>query len=162
MSTVAVQKVAAGDLHSPPVIEQIQNRLEDVRRRAFELFESRGCEPGHELEDWVAAERELLGWPPLETQEDYQEYAFEVALPGVHPMDVEVVATPREIVVHAQTQAEKKAKGAGAKWKGFASTHIYRRIVVPQAIQTAGIQATFDNGILCIRVSKAAQSASAS
>ena len=30
-----------------------------IRAKAYELFERRGGEPGHELEDWLAAEREL-------------------------------------------------------------------------------------------------------
>lgn len=30
-----------------------------VRRRAYELFEARGREPGHELDDWLQAEREV-------------------------------------------------------------------------------------------------------
>lgn len=30
-----------------------------VRERAYELFERRGGEPGHELDDWLTAEREL-------------------------------------------------------------------------------------------------------
>lgn len=32
----------------------------EIRRRAYELYEKRGCEPGHEHEDWVVAEREVL------------------------------------------------------------------------------------------------------
>ncbi|HEV8540098.1 MAG TPA: DUF2934 domain-containing protein, partial [Nitrospiraceae bacterium] len=28
-----------------------------VARKAYELFERRGCAPGHDLEDWVQAER---------------------------------------------------------------------------------------------------------
>ena len=32
---------------------------ENVARRAYELFQARGGEPGHELEHWLEAEREL-------------------------------------------------------------------------------------------------------
>lgn len=32
---------------------------EAIRVRAYELFERRGGEPGHELEDWLTAEQEL-------------------------------------------------------------------------------------------------------
>lgn len=32
-----------------------------VERRAYEMFLERGCEHGHALEDWVAAEKELTG-----------------------------------------------------------------------------------------------------
>ena len=34
--------------------------LEQIRIRAYELFEERGKEPGHEVEDWVKAEAEVL------------------------------------------------------------------------------------------------------
>lgn len=30
---------------------------EDIRRRAYELAEVRGFEPGHEVEDWLEAEK---------------------------------------------------------------------------------------------------------
>ena len=30
-----------------------------IRLRAYQLFESRGRQPGRELDDWLAAEREL-------------------------------------------------------------------------------------------------------
>jgi hypothetical protein len=32
---------------------------EQIRRRAFEIFEQRGREDGHDLEDWLQAESEL-------------------------------------------------------------------------------------------------------
>jgi hypothetical protein len=30
-----------------------------IRKRAYELFEARGRQPGHELDDWLQAEREI-------------------------------------------------------------------------------------------------------
>jgi DUF2934 family protein len=39
----------------PPKIE------EEIRKRAYELFEARGKEEGHELEDWFHAEKEITG-----------------------------------------------------------------------------------------------------
>ena len=34
-----------------------QRTQDDIARRAYELFEQRGCEPGHDWEDWFQAER---------------------------------------------------------------------------------------------------------
>ena len=31
----------------------------DIARRAFELYCDRGCEDGHDVDDWLNAEREL-------------------------------------------------------------------------------------------------------
>ena len=33
---------------------------EQIRRRAFEIYEQRGREDGHELEDWLQAESEMV------------------------------------------------------------------------------------------------------
>ncbi len=37
------------------------NIEEEIRRRAYELFEARGGEDGHEVEDWLRAEQEIRG-----------------------------------------------------------------------------------------------------
>jgi hypothetical protein len=31
----------------------------DVARLAYDFYLARGCEPGHDVEDWIRAEREL-------------------------------------------------------------------------------------------------------
>ena len=36
------------------------NLDEEIRRRAYELYEQRGCTPGLENDDWLVAEREIL------------------------------------------------------------------------------------------------------
>jgi hypothetical protein len=30
-----------------------------IRKRAYQICEARGCQPGHEWEDWFQAEREI-------------------------------------------------------------------------------------------------------
>ena len=34
-------------------------REQEIRRRAYEIYLERGAQSGHELEDWLQAEREL-------------------------------------------------------------------------------------------------------
>ena len=36
-------------------------RHEEVERRAYELYERRGREDGHDWDDWLQAEREIRG-----------------------------------------------------------------------------------------------------
>jgi len=36
---------------------------EQIRARAFELYQERGRQPGHELEDWLQAEFEVTHLP---------------------------------------------------------------------------------------------------
>jgi hypothetical protein len=39
----------------------------EIRRRAYELYQERGCVSGHEREDWLIAEREVMSRYSLQT-----------------------------------------------------------------------------------------------
>ena len=48
------------DLVIPPRAEQIGDVPEtEVARRAYELYEQRGRDEGHEVDDWLQAESEV-------------------------------------------------------------------------------------------------------
>jgi hypothetical protein len=43
-----------------------QERTDEIiRMRAYQLFQQRGCEHGHDLEDWLQAEAEIMGKRPV-------------------------------------------------------------------------------------------------
>ena len=44
-----------------------------IRVRAYQLYEERGCEHGHDLEDWLQAEAEILGKKPAATEAEHTE-----------------------------------------------------------------------------------------
>lgn len=44
--------------HQPSVGDNHSNS-DKIAQRAYELYEARGGEAGHELEDWLQAEREI-------------------------------------------------------------------------------------------------------
>jgi hypothetical protein len=46
------------ELHPTTPITELAHQ--EIRVRAYELFEQRGREPGHDLDDWLQAEAELV------------------------------------------------------------------------------------------------------
>lgn len=44
---------------SQPLTTENNPDQDEVARRAYELYQARGREPGHELEDWLNAEQDL-------------------------------------------------------------------------------------------------------
>lgn len=44
---------------STKAVSEPQNLEENVRLRAYQLYEARGREEGHELDDWLHAEEEI-------------------------------------------------------------------------------------------------------
>jgi hypothetical protein len=55
-------KIMKPDSRNKPIATVKSARIEEeIRNRAYELFEARGREEGHELEDWLRAEEEITG-----------------------------------------------------------------------------------------------------
>ncbi len=46
---------------NPTQRERNRSPIEEIQQRAYEIYLKRGKEPGHQLEDWLQAERELTG-----------------------------------------------------------------------------------------------------
>ena len=55
----ARKDAASGSRNEVKVPEGAKLSPEQVARRAYELFVARGGDHGHDLEDWLQAEREL-------------------------------------------------------------------------------------------------------
>ena len=44
----------------PQITRDVQDLTEQIRQRAYELYELRGRADGHELDDWLLAESQLI------------------------------------------------------------------------------------------------------
>jgi hypothetical protein len=55
-----LENLGLGEIHyrtnTGPTVGYV---TELIRKRAYEFFEARGREPGHDLEDWLQAELEI-------------------------------------------------------------------------------------------------------
>ncbi len=47
-----------------------------IRERAYQLYEGRGCENGHDLDDWLRAEAEVMGKKSSESASGYEAAAM--------------------------------------------------------------------------------------
>ena len=149
MSQVAVQKINDGK-KTLPIFDEIAKRFEAVKQRAFDLFEHRGRRSGYDLDDWLKAEHELLGWPAAELAEKDGVYEAQISLPGFEAKDVEVTVAPAEIIVHAAVEETKESKKGDVLWTEFGSNDVYRRFEVPNPIDVEKVTAQLEKGILRI------------
>jgi hypothetical protein len=61
---------ASGPGVAPRGVSLEPDLAERISRRAYEIAERRGFSPGHELDDWLAAEREIEAGEPRNTPPD--------------------------------------------------------------------------------------------
>jgi len=160
MADIKVQKVEKTEDRGLPVFQQVDDMLRRIERRAFELFAGRSFAPGHELEDWVSAEREL-SWPTSELVEQGKSYVLKIALPGFEPSQVSVTATPRELIIQASAKTERREEALKNEprvlWSEFRSNDVSRRIELSEPIDVAKVSATLADGLLKIVADKAAK-----
>jgi HSP20 family protein len=161
MSDITVQKVARVEDRALPVFKETEEIMARIRQRAFDLFGRRGFRVGRALDDWVMAEREVC-WPAGELAERDKDFVLSVALAGFEPADIAVTATPRELIVHAQTKAERavepKKEEGEIRWSEFRSNDVYRRVELPMDINVEKVSASLKNGLLKIIAAKAGTS----
>ena len=70
-----------------------------VARRAYQIFLERGGKPGGELDDWLNAERELLGSLSVDLAEGEDYVSALASLPGLSGEEIEIGIDPRWIVI---------------------------------------------------------------
>ena len=117
--------------------------LATIAKRAYQLFEQRGCAHGFALEDWIAAEKEFL-------QNDFNGNISQFDLFIESPRDPEVTTilsmTPHSMIVfrsHARHNGEIEAK------PDVASVHVF-----PEEIDTTQADVNRVDGLLHVHVPK--------
>jgi HSP20 family molecular chaperone IbpA len=154
MTNVNVQKIKETD-GSRPLTEETNQKLDNVRQRAFELSEQRGNTPGNEIADWLQAEKEIFRVPDIELEEDASEFQLQLALPGFEAKDIHVAATPDALIVEGEATHHRHHNGSTVHVCEFGGRRLFRRIPLPQRVDVEHVSANLDKGILQVRAMKA-------
>jgi len=84
-------------------VEDLQWEMQQVQlgvaRRAYELFETRGCEHGHDWEDWFRAESELLRPVSVSMSESDDRISVRASVFGFEESELRVSIEPRCITI---------------------------------------------------------------
>ena len=127
-----------------PALEEFGQLMDRVSTRAYQLFEDRGREHGRDLDDWLAAENQILGTPAAELKESNGEYLISVALLGFESSGISLITSPADLVLKAETSAAN----------GGPSVKVMRSMQYPTPVAVAGVRAFFGKGVLRVTAPK--------
>ena len=163
MSKVPVARVPSTEDRRLPIFAEVEDVMKRISERAFSLFADRGFSMGMDLDDWFRAEREIC-WPAAELSEEDEKFELKVELPGFDPDDISVTANPRELIVKATHEFERKepekAGREAIRWSEFRSDDVCRRVELPSDIDVNKVTARFKRGLLTIGAPKAPEAVS--
>ena len=154
MSSIRIRKIHNRD-DSVNVFQRLDAMLDEIRCRAFAFFEARGGEPGRDLDDWFAAEREILWTPPVEVTENEKEFRIRVMAPGYELNELEINAMPDCIVIQGE-QHQRESESGELLMAEFGAKRMFRRLELPASLDLDKVTATLVNGMLRIVATKAA------
>jgi HSP20 family protein len=93
------------------------------------------------------------GWLRIEEYRDGDSLIVKAELPGIDPeRDVEITVTGDVLRVHAKREEKSETTGSHAYRSEFRYGSFERDIALPQGVDPAGIEASYTDGILTVKV----------
>jgi HSP20 family protein len=136
---------------SHSLTEEFEHMRDAIMRRAYEIFASRPYQFAGPLDDWLAAEREMVWQPQLAVTENDTGYTLEVAVPGLKADDIEVHSTEEEILVKSSA-CPPAPEGETVHVCEFPRGRVFRSVTLPRKIERDKVSAELHDGILRITV----------
>jgi HSP20 family protein len=133
-----------------PFAQLVHQAYKGVAHRAYELYESRGRQDGHDLEDWYRAETELLHLP-VEVSETNDQLIVHAEVPGLSEEDIEVRVAPHRLVITGKWRTIREEKTRVERGPHEA----LHEIDLSQTIDPDEVTATVQDGKLDIKMKKA-------
>jgi HSP20 family protein len=131
-------------------LKQAQKISVAIALRAYELFEARGAEHGHDWEDWFRAESELLTPISAKVVDIDGGFTVRAQIPGFTRKDIEVQAEPRRLIIYGKKQGTSEQQEGRGVLKGKVPDEIFRVLDLPHEIDPDDVRATIKNGVLKI------------
>jgi HSP20 family protein len=135
-------------------VERTRHISNAIARRAYELFEARGFEHGHDWEDWFHAESELLTPIPATVVDTDGGFTVRAEVPGFTGENVEVRAEPRRLIIYAKKQEISEQEKGKAVLQRKTSDEIFRVLDLPHEIDPENMTATIKNEVLEVTLPK--------
>ena len=142
---------------SPAIIdlERLMTRMNEVNvaigRRAYELFEARGREHGHDLEDWLDAERELVQFFPVTFTDSGESLVVRSEVPGFAGGEIEVAAEPERVFISGRRETQASSQEGTLRKE---SAQVFRAVDLPVSVDPERATAKLNDGILEITLPK--------
>jgi HSP20 family protein len=127
---------------------------EAISRRAYEIFEGNGYVPGHDLDDWFQAEKELLHPVHVELKESEDAISIKAEVPGFSEKELVINVEPRQLVISGRRETKKEEKKGETVYSETRADQIMRVIELPAEVQAETATATLKDGIVELSLPK--------
>jgi HSP20 family protein len=126
-----------------------------IARRAYELFEARGREHGHDWEDWLRAEAELLRPVSVSMWESEDRISVRANTLGFEENDLRVSIEPRRITILGEGGNTTETEGGKVEYIDWCPDQILQFIDLTAEVMPEGAVVDLQAGLLMFDLPKA-------
>jgi len=119
-----------------------------IAYRAYELFEARGGDHGHDLEDWFRAEKELVKPGNIQTMDSGGQIKVHASVPGFTGDEIQIGIAPTRLIIWGQAPRPGTLAGGGI-------VQMLGEIDLPCPIDPKSSRAEIVDGVLNFQADKA-------
>lgn len=124
-----------GDLHSE------LNRLFEGTTGRVPTEETAAC-------DWV---------PAVDVREEADRFIVHADLPGIDPRDIDITMENGVLTIRGERKTEATTSTEGFRRVERSAGYFYRRFTLPDTVDSEGVKASGNNGVLEIAIPKQAK-----
>ncbi|MGH9325556.1 MAG: Hsp20 family protein [Terriglobia bacterium] len=157
-STAVQRAKEAAPLRITPIddiFDRVNEMYNAIARQAFELFDGRNRQEGHDFDDWIRAESELFHPAHLEVSETDDAFAVQAEVPGFKADELQVSLEPRRLTIMGQRQSAGSQKQGKKVYTDRCCNQIFRAVDLPADADPSKATATLKDGILDLTLPKA-------
>lgn len=97
------------------------------------------------------------GYMPLDVRTGPDELIVEAALPGMKPEDVEITVEQGTLTIRAQSSSERRGEEGDYLVQEIRRGESTRTVTLPSGLEPDKASATFEDGLLTLRIPRAEQ-----
>ena len=151
-----MSRISVKTMNSP---RRVLNHLAQLMKSVHEQIRARALQEqhgeGHDLEDWLEAERDVLYSPPCILTETQDEIHLQAAVPCLDVKSLQVDVMPHSITIEGRMLKKKERRGEKIHLREFGREQLLRQLDLPALINPKYTKATLENGVLNITAKRA-------
>jgi HSP20 family protein len=141
----------------PPadIFRRAEQLYQQIARRAFEIFQDNKTF-GRDLENWLKAESEFLHPVHIHVEDSEKDLTVRAEVPGFAAQELEVSLEPRRLTITGKRETKEERKEKKTVYTECLSDQLLRVVSLPADVDAERAQATLKDGVLELRMPKAA------
>lgn len=143
------------------LVQRMDVIFQDIARRAYQIFEGNGSQHGHDLDDWLKAERELLRPVNVRVNETDKSVVIKADVQGFNEKEIEISVEPTQLTVTGKHEATKEETEGQMAYSESIASDMLGVITLPTEVDAAKATARVKDGVLDVVIRKAANTKTA-